>query len=264
MTRDKADKLYWDRTWDNAPLPRVINPYARDLNNYVYRKFHEFFREVLSQKETKDKKLLEIGCARSIWLPYFVKEFGFKVYGIDYSEIGCHQAMQILLNEGLRGEVIHSDFFSPPEFMIGAFDVVVSLGVVEHFQDTVGCVGMLTKFLKPGGILITNIPNLIGLVGLVQKYFNRDIFNIHVPLSAENLGDAHRRNGLHLILCHYFLVANFGILNLENLKGNACWAWILPLRSWISKAIWVCEKSIPFLRPNRWSSPYINCVAMKP
>jgi cyclopropane fatty-acyl-phospholipid synthase-like methyltransferase len=30
-------------------------------------------------------RLLEIGCARSAWLPYFAQEFGIDVSGLDYS-----------------------------------------------------------------------------------------------------------------------------------------------------------------------------------
>lgn len=52
---------------------------------------------------------LEIGCARSRWLPYFAKEFGFEVSGIDYSEVGSQQATQILFNEGVQGNIVFAD-----------------------------------------------------------------------------------------------------------------------------------------------------------
>jgi len=84
--------------------------------------------------------------------PYFAKEFGFKVYGIDYSEIGCKQAREVLSNTGVEGNVICAIFFSPPENLIDAFDVVVSFGVVEHFEDTAG-IAAFSRFLKPNGIL---------------------------------------------------------------------------------------------------------------
>jgi 2-polyprenyl-3-methyl-5-hydroxy-6-metoxy-1,4-benzoquinol methylase len=260
---DKAGKKYWDHIWITAEKSNTINPAEVGLNDYVYRRFHEYFRRIFSNSDTKEKTLLEIGCASSSWLPYFIKAFGFKVYGIDYSDIGCRQAKQALLSEGLEGEVICADLFSPPESMIGAFDIVVSFGVVEHYQDTAGCVEGFSKFLKPGGMLITNTPNLVGLMGMIQKYLNRDVYNIHVPLSPKDLGDAHRRNRLQVISCDYFLVVNLGVLNLENLRKNALLARILRLRSWINKTIWAYERLIPLLKPNRWSSPYINCVAIK-
>ena len=259
---DKAGKEYWDNTWKGNAIPKGVNPRHGGLPNYINRRFHEYFYQIFSNMNTQGKKVLEIGCARSIWLSYFSKEFCFNVCGIDYSQIGCQRAMQILSNEGVKGEIICSDFFSPPESMIEGFDAVISFGVVEHFQDTVECIAAFSKFLKPGGLLITNVPNLCGLNGLIQKIINRSIFDIHTPLDKKDLICAHEVNGLRIISCDYFLFMNLGVLNIENLKGSLFYK-VARLRSWVNEVVWIIERVIPALKPNRWSSPYINCVAVK-
>jgi SAM-dependent methyltransferase len=147
--------------------------------------------------------------------------------------------------------------------MSKAFDVVVSFGLLEHFKDTTACMAAFSEFLKPGGLLITNIPNLCGLNGLIQKMINRSIFDIHVPLDKKSLERVHQINGLRIISCDYFLFSNFGVLNLENLRKSRLFEWVIYTRSWFNIAIWTLERVIPFLKPNRWSSPYINCVATK-
>ncbi len=263
MNTNKTDKFYWDNSWEGSPLPEVIRPCARDIKWYAISKFVEYFRSIFSAMITQDKRFLEIGCARSVWLPFFAKEFGFKVYGIDYSEIGCQQATRILANEGVKGEIICSDFFSPPAPMLGAFDTVISFGVAEHFQNTAECIAAFLKFLKPGGLLITNVPNMEGMNGLIQKVVNRPIFDIHVALTIDTLMRAHQTNGLRIISCDYFLFMNLGVINLENLRGSLFYK-AARLRSWINEVVWVFEKGVPALKPNRWSSPYINCVAIKP
>ena len=260
---DKAGKQYWDKTWGTYDIPKEVNPRHGGLPNYVNRRFHEYFCQIFSNMNTQGKKVLEIGCARSVWLPYFAKEFGFKVYGIDYSEIGCQQAIQILSNEEVKGEIVCADLFSPPESMLKAFDVVVSFGVLEHFKDTAACIVAFSKFLKPGGLLITSIPNLSGLNGLIQKMINRPIFDIHVSLNRNALMQAHRLNGLRVISCDYFLFVNLGVLNIENLRGGLVYK-AARLRSWINEVVWIFERAVPGLKPNAWSSPYINCVAVKP
>jgi SAM-dependent methyltransferase len=260
---DKGGKRYWDNLWNSSEMPGGPEPSQPGLGNYVNYRFHEFFSRLFSNMETRNKRLLEIGCARSIWLPYFAKEFGFRICGIDYSEVGCDQTRQLLLREGVEGDVVCSNFFSPPLSMLQTFDIVVSFGVVEHFADTNGCIEALSRFLKPEGMLITNIPNLRGWVGWLQRILNPDVFDIHVPLSPEDLADIHRKNGFGVLSCDYFLLANFGVLNIENLREHPLLHWILPLRSWTNKLIWIFEKFIPFLMPNAWSSPYINCVALK-
>ena len=259
---DKAGKQYWDKIWRTSDIPQRVNPRQEGLPNYVYRRYHEYFCKVFWNLNTHGKNLLEIGCARSVWLPYFAEEFGFEVYGIDYSETGCQQAMQILENERVNGEIVCADFFSPPGPMLEAFDVVVSFGVLEHFKDTTACIATFSKFLKPGGLLITNIPNLSGLNGLIQKMINRAILDIHVPLKRDAFMQAHQINGLRVISCDYFLFINLGVLNVENLRGGLFYK-AARLRSWINEAVWIFERVLPTLRPNRWSSPYINCVATK-
>lgn len=265
MTTDKAGKIYWDRVWRNAPLPKPADPCARGLNNYITLRFHQYFSHVFSLLDAGGKKLLEIGCARSAWLPYFAKEFGFRVFGIDHSEIGCQQALEVLASSGVKGNVLCADFFSPHESMLEGFDVVVSFGVVEHFDDTTACIRALARFLKRGGMLITSIPNFVGLVGVLQRLLNKAVYNVHVPLRADELWKAQEAACLKVLRCHYFLSANFGVINwcrgetgsISFLRKN----FLLPSLHQIEKAIWTFELVLSPLPANRFLSPYIMSVA---
>jgi 2-polyprenyl-3-methyl-5-hydroxy-6-metoxy-1,4-benzoquinol methylase len=263
MAIDKAGKSYWDHTWENRSLPQAIDPCAKGLTYYVDRKFHEFFRETFSELDTKERTILEIGCAGSRWLPYFAKEFGFRVCGLDYSELGCHQARQVLAEAGVKGEVVCCDFFSPPQSLLKAFDVVVSFGVVEHFENTAGCLTAFSEFLKPGGLMVTNIPNMVGMIGSLQKVLNRAVFDIHVPMDERRLAAGHEPS-LQVLSCRYFLIVNWSVVNIENCQNKYLHRIALSVRSSLSKGFWILEDFIPFIRPNRVTSPYINCVARKP
>jgi 2-polyprenyl-3-methyl-5-hydroxy-6-metoxy-1,4-benzoquinol methylase len=260
---DKAGKSYWNQNWENDELPEAIDPRRKGLSYYVDRKFHEFFCATFAQMDTKGMSILEIGCARSQWLPYFAKEFGFKVCGLDYSERGCQQAKRILAQEGVEGDVVCSDLFSPPPSMLASFDVVVSLGVVEHFENTTGCLKALSEFLKPGGLVITSIPNMAGLMGAIQKVVNRPVFDIHVPLDVRALAANHEPN-FRLLSCRYFLVMNWNVINIENWNKKAFYPVAVRLRSWMNKGFCTLERFAPILKPNRLTSPYITCVARKP
>lgn len=241
----------------------TLDPRDPGLHNHVFHQFHDYFHHLFSGRETRDRKLLEIGCARSAWLPYFAKEFGFKVSGIDYSDTGCSQSKHLLLRENIDGEVVCGDFFSPPEFMIEAFDVVISFGVAEHFPDTVECIRAFARFLKPRGCLFTNVPNLVGFNGWVQRIVNRPVFDVHIPLEKEALVHAHEVNGLDIMSCDYFLFANLGILNFENWKPGVFYAGACRIRTLANLFVWWGERTIPLLKPNRWTSPYIHCLAVK-
>ena len=104
-------------------LPAPVDPRDKSLSNYVARTSHELFTRVLPRGRTV--RLLEVGCARSRWLPYFAAEHGYEVTGLDYSTMGCEQARQILAAAGVEGRIVEGDLFSPPEELLEAFDVVI-------------------------------------------------------------------------------------------------------------------------------------------
>jgi 2-polyprenyl-3-methyl-5-hydroxy-6-metoxy-1,4-benzoquinol methylase len=264
MNIDKAGERYWDHVWENTPSLYAVDLHALGLNNYVNRKFHEYFQKVFSGMDTNDKRLLEIGCANSQWLPYFVEEFGFKVTGIDSSEIGCLKAREILSNAGVRGEVLNADFFYPPAGMSRAFDVVISFGVVEHFENTVDCINAFKQFMNTGAVIITVIPNLMGILGLLQKILNDQIYDKHVPLDNDMLQRAHDLSGFGNLKCNYFLSNSFGIINLNGLnpdqKRTRVKALLMRNLSRLSKVIWKIEETIGNFRASKLLSPYIICI----
>ncbi len=263
-----SEKQYWDEAWSKRLLPEAINPHKRDLNNYINLEFHKYFAEIFSCLNNDEIKLLEIGCAGSAWLPYFAKEFGFKVTGLDYSEIGCNQARSILKKEKVNGEVIQVDFFYPPENMLEFYDVLVSFGVVEHFDATSDCLLAFSRFLKPGGIIITIIPNMVGIVGVIQKIINKPVYDIHKLIDLKILYDAHNKAGFNVIKCHYYISVNFGVLNLNGLKEKT-FSWyskklFIAILNRFSKFIWFLEKKIKIMGPTKYFSPYIICFGQKP
>jgi 2-polyprenyl-3-methyl-5-hydroxy-6-metoxy-1,4-benzoquinol methylase len=267
LNTDKAGKKYWDQAWEGNEVTRFVDPREPGLDNYPNKCFHEYFSKLFAGLETQNLKLLELGCARSVWLPYFAKEFGFKVYGIDYSEIGCQQAREVLSDVGVEGKIICADFFTSPEYLLDYFDVVVSFGVVEHFQNTASCIAAFAKFLKPGGIMITNIPNLSGLTGLLQKLLNKPVFDIHVPLDVETLNKSHVLAGLEVLECNYFLSISLGIVNLIGLNPQKISTGLKDViyhnLCRISKLVWAIEEHFLSLPETGLMSPYIMCTARK-
>lgn len=267
LSNDRAGKNYWEQSWEVHEITKFVDPRNSGLNNYTERCFHNYFCKVFSTTETQGLRLLEIGCARSIWLPYFAKQFGFKVYGIDYSELGCKQAKDILSSVNVEGEVICENFFTPPERLLNYFDVVVSFGVVEHFIDTTACIAAFAKFLKPGGMMINNIPNLIGVNGTLQKLINKPVFDIHVPLSLNDLKECHTRAGLEVLECNHFLSVSLGIVNLNGLNPQKLSTRLKDVfyrnLCRISKLVWAIEEHLFVFPETQLVSPYIMCTAKK-
>ena len=267
MAAGKINRKYWDELWSAEDVPPAVDPRDPGLRNCVNRSFHTYFCDAFAGTETAGLKLLEIGCARSGWLPYFAKEFGFKVYGLDYSEKGCDLARSVLARANVQGAIIYADLFCCPADLREAFDVVVSFGVAEHFENTTDCISAFADYLKPGGIMITSIPNIVGVIGMTQKMINRPVYEIHVPLNATDLSHAHKDAGLRVIQSDYFVSTNFGVCNLNGISLKAP-GWIarkiiVLLLTRVSHLVWGLESAISPLPATRLFSPYINCTARK-
>lgn len=265
---DLAGKSFWESQWSESGATLPINVSNDGLRNYQRRKFHERFQEIFAGLETRDKQLLELGCAYSVWLPYFANEFGFKVSGLDYSETGCAVERQLLIEMNTEGEIICADFFAPPQECLEKYDVLVSFGVAEHFTDTAGCLRAFSQFLKPGGIIYTLIPNMVGILGPIAKIINRPFYDLHMLLSAENLAEAHRQAGFAKVQSNYFMSVNFGVLNnftgIE--KGSVKWALNKAILYGLLGATaftWLIEGKVKDLKPNQTFSPYIVCTGYK-
>lgn len=264
-----SDKEYWSEKY-LGEIPRAVDVRDRSLRNYFRRYQHREFSDRLRQFGLgPGSKLLEVGCGGSIWLPYFAREQGFEVTGLDYSESGCAAAEHVLERDGAKGRVVCGDMFDPPADMVGTFDMVMSIGVVEHFTSTSEAVGACAGFLRPGGAMMTLIPNLAGLSGVGLKYFNRKVYDIHVPLNAEQLAKAHRDAGLEVVSCDYFTpmwFSDWSVPPEDKRKGrrllrNLLWYSTASLSAGVWKLDDLTGNRIP---GSRLFSPWAICWARKP
>jgi cyclopropane fatty-acyl-phospholipid synthase-like methyltransferase len=263
----KTTREYWENIWEADSGPKAFDPNAFDIHQWINQQFHTYFSLVFKQIDTKGKKLLEVGCGGSIWLPYFAKEYDFKISGIDYSEQGCILAKKILENNDVSGNIIYADLFKPPAKMVAAFDVVISFGLVEHFEYTSACLKAIKKYLTPRGLIITFIPNMFGFTGLLQKVFNKQVYDLHVVMSNKSLQAAHNQAGLSVSEGRYFLSFHPSVVNIagheKKSRGDSLKKLIFYFLYQISKIIWVFERKFFSLPATRNFSPYIVCIARK-
>ena len=267
---DKAGQNYWQQVWQDREIPNAHDPAHRDLNAHMFQRLHRFLESNLltsnktGTKKLDSSKLIEAGCGASRWLPYFKHSFGFEVAGVDYSAEGCAQAQAIAVKAGVEADIREADLFSPPADFKGSFDVVFSIGLVEHFDDTAHVLTHLATLLKPGGQLVTLVPNMYGFTGGLQRLVDRQVYDLHVALSPEQLSHAHIRSGLNVKTSVYLGTLNLGVVNLD--RRQDCW-WYKPvvrLGAWVSKGVWILERAgMPELA-NSLTSPFVACVAVLP
>ena len=261
---DRTGRDFWDQWWQRTPLPLPIDPCRPGLKNYPYRSFHRYFSEVLGKDSGRQRRLIEVGCAQSVFLPYFARHLGFQVAGLDQSELGCERARRILDREGVDGQIYRADLFDPPSALLGGFDVAISFGVVEHFDDTSRPLAAIAALLKPDGKVLTLIPNLTGVLGRYQTLLDRRLYEAHVVMDCETLADAHHQAGLDVESAGYLMPVSFEVLNVEGWKNRSAKRVASRAHTAASRLAWAVDDHLFRLKPNRWTSPYVVCVARRP
>ncbi len=192
---------YWDDHWSGLTLPQRVDPASP-----ATRELDRLLKETLGPGPLR---VLEVGTAPSQWLHYFWKEYGYDAVGIDYSATGCRTSRENLRLLRSPGQVVVGDIFQPP-FPAESFDLVFSMGVVEHFDSMEPILQACTCLLRPGGFLLTVVPNMRGSLGLLQRIASEEFLETHNPVSLEALRAAH--SGLTDLEVRYLSPLNLSVV----------------------------------------------------
>lgn len=161
---------FWEDCWRDCQLPNEVNPHSP---------FDRCLAYTLAQRlEGVQGDAFEVGCAPGKWLSFMAKTFGMKANGIEYSEAGMQATRRNfeILNLPID-TILAGDFFAvTPE---PRFDVVMSYGFIEHFDDPDIVVARHAAWLKPDGILIIGVPNFNGIYKPLQKILDQSILDKH-------------------------------------------------------------------------------------
>ncbi len=162
-------------------------------------------------KLPKGCKLLDLGCGRGDFLRGFIR-CGLDGYGVDLStsaESVCPEAE--ILQSDLEGE--------PLPYPDHSFDVVFSKSVLEHFYFPEKLVQEIYRVLKPGGLVITMVPDWEA----VYKTFYED-YTHRTPFTSNSLKDI-------------FLINGFDDVNVAKFRQLPfLWAlpWLKPFCSFVA------------------------------
>jgi SAM-dependent methyltransferase len=147
---------------------------------------------------------LEIGGAPGQFLAYFTKQFGYLPHAIDYSTIGCEKMREAFGVVNLDVTIYHRDIFSDLSDL-PRFDIVFSMGFIEHFSDLDSIVGKHLELLKKQGILLLGVPNYRGISQVVLKRLAPQKLSMHnlETMDIKRWGSFEKKHGLETIFKAY-------------------------------------------------------------
>jgi 2-polyprenyl-3-methyl-5-hydroxy-6-metoxy-1,4-benzoquinol methylase len=119
---------------------------------------------------------LDVGCGTGVLQSHCRKKYGITVTGADLNAVALEQ------NPNGAENTLCYDINSRKEQLREAFDVVSAMDVIEHLDDEEQFVESLLYHLKPGGLLLINVPaiqlfysNYDVEAGHKRRYHRKDI-----------------------------------------------------------------------------------------
>jgi len=174
MIKDElTNEQFWDQYWENYQLPAEIKKNREELfQNILLETFEKYLPKDMN------KTILEIGGSPGRYLVFMYKNFGYKIHSLDYSNMGYEKTLKNFEMLKIPVEVYNSDLFSA-KLNLQKFDIVYSLGFIEHFNDLNLVIEKHLDILKPGGILMIGVPNFSGINYWFLKILAPKLLSIH-------------------------------------------------------------------------------------
>jgi SAM-dependent methyltransferase len=149
--------------------------------------------------------VLEAGCGSSPWLAFLARERRCLVTGIEIDPQAARVAEANLDGASVRGEILLRDAFDVDrnQDLAGRFDLVYSMGVIEHLANPVVGLQALASYLRPGGRVLTIVPNLKGWNGMVQYLGSVDELEMHEIYDVPRLAWVHDCAGFEQLASGY-------------------------------------------------------------
>lgn len=243
-----TDRTFWIRYWESKPdLAITVD------QDYL---FHQQLKNI--NRRRKPKNAIELGGFPGYYTIFLKKYLGIESTLFDYF-VHPEILNAVLDKNGLSQkdvEIIEADLFNyTPKKQ---YDLVLSCGLIEHFENTTDIILRHINFLKPGGTLFITLPNFKSVNGWVQKKFDQENYLKHnlKSMDPKLIAGILKDEGLTVYSAGYF--GRYSIW-LEN-KSE---------KSFIIKAftntIWLIGKVVTKVLPfeSKFLSPYIVVEAVK-
>jgi ubiquinone/menaquinone biosynthesis C-methylase UbiE len=155
MDTIKGDGNSFDKNWKNREEALYTHWTRGTIQNQIqlaFRNHWELFTDIMQETPSfnKGRKVLEIGCGRGSLSCYF-SDNGYDCTLVDISESVINVAKNIFEANELKANFLVGDA-NNLELNDNTFDVIYSIGLLEHFEDIETPLKEQLRVLKDGGI----------------------------------------------------------------------------------------------------------------
>ena len=198
MNKNQSEKLdakkIYDNRWKNSLSSGeydILHDGKPDTQvKYFYDLYCNFIlnqiKNVFPDRDLSKLSILEIGCGRGTASIFLNKRLNCKSIGIDFSEVSIEIAKKNASFYKSNSEFFIADIFDHNLFKNefiggkGKFDVVISLGVLEHIESLEECLLIHNELLKKDGLFCAMV---VPEKKSIQDYFellNKLLFRLNI------------------------------------------------------------------------------------
>src|SRR5256885_7301800 len=113
---------------------------------------HSVLPRQLNRARFRGKIALEVGCGHGLVREMLERDRGIRVDGCDLNQHALEKA-----TSG-KGRLLVYNVFDRNVDMLGAYDLLLLMDVIEHIDDDLAFVKASLEHLKPGGLVAINVP----------------------------------------------------------------------------------------------------------
>jgi SAM-dependent methyltransferase len=113
---------------------------------------HRVILRAIKRAGTPLRRALEVGCGNGVARDMIERDFGFPVDGCDLNRTALERA------KPGKGRLFVYDILDQAPSLLGHYDAVFLLDVIEHVPDDAAFLIAASRHLLPGGLIIVNVP----------------------------------------------------------------------------------------------------------
>ncbi|MFL5963601.1 MAG: class I SAM-dependent methyltransferase [Gaiellaceae bacterium] len=151
---DRFEEHYWRE----ASHYRKFGDYPEALR--ATARWYVGLARLLSEHLPTTGRHLDAGCGHGA-IVHMMAARGLDAYGVDASAWAIKEAKAFAPD--LQDRFAVADI-QTSVVIEGPFDLITSLEVVEHLEDPVSAISVMTRALAPGGTLIVSTPNPVNRI----------------------------------------------------------------------------------------------------
>jgi SAM-dependent methyltransferase len=243
----EPDRNLWEGVWEKSTVERPIQ--------------HAILNAIAAAVDINGAQVLEVGCGSGV-NSVELRQRGARAMGLDYSPAALKHARNQATKKQVSLPLMCGDVFRLP-FRDGAFDVIFSQGLMEHFTNPLPSIIEQARVVRPGGLLCIDVPQTYHLLTLYKRWHIRRgtwFAGWETNYALPQLETLMRQAGLNVVSSYgwmYFPALAYGVRNLHTLDER----YKLPV--WIGKsAKRQIEKGWQWLEKQRWYYRWMGCIGV--